>query len=98
MVICNVSDGHMTDYLMRPSVNAEGSPKEADSIVGRTKSTPQRQLLVEGVDFYGLMGLRHTLVQLKFPQKGVTNGDKNEGFIRAVADQNKARAKNDKRH
>ena len=40
MVNCNVSDGHMCDYLMRPSVNAEGSPKEADSIVGRTKSTP----------------------------------------------------------
>ena len=50
----------MIDYLMRPSVNAEGSPKEADSIVGRTKSTPYNQLLVEGVDFFGLMmGLQH---------------------------------------
>ena len=30
----------LPDYLMRPSVKAEGSPKEAESIVGRTKSTP----------------------------------------------------------
>ena len=39
------------------------------------------------------MDLRHTLVQLKFPRKGVTNGDKNEGFIRAVADQNEDEGK-----
>ena len=37
---CVGGNDHLPGYLIRPSVKAEGSPKEAESIVGRTKSTP----------------------------------------------------------
>ena len=63
------ANDHLPGYLIRPSVKAEGSPKEAESIVGRTKSTPWEtkcDFYFQCIPLVSLEGVSSILVQAEF--------------------------------
>ena len=63
------ANDHLPGYLIRPSVKAEGSPKEAESIVGRTKSTPWERkcgFYFQCIPLVSLEGVSSILVQAEF--------------------------------